>query len=160
MAELDFEKLRPQLDRFLKELLRAGRFQLKYRIEPGGGEGPEILVQFHGEDADLLLTRGGELLMALEHLGAKALRLSQEQQHLLSFDCNDYKSLHVEELRLMAQTAAERVVRSQTPFAFNPMNSRDRRIIHLALKDNAAVRTESEGTGPARHIVIHPQPRK
>jgi spoIIIJ-associated protein len=155
MPTLEFEKVRPQLDQFLRDLLRAGRFQLKYRIEPGRGEGPEVLVNLTGEDADLLLTRGGELLAALEHLAAKTLRLPLEQQGLLSFDCDDYRTLHEDELRLMAATAAERVERSSAPFALSPMNSRDRRIVHLALRDHPAVRTESEGTGPARHIVIY-----
>ena len=155
MPTLDFEQVQPQLDEFLQGLLRAGRFHLKYRIEPGRGDGPEILVNLDGEDADLLLARGGELLAALEHLAAKVLHLSIEQQGLLSFDCNDYKTLHEEELRLMAATAAERVARSSAPFSLNPMNSRDRRVIHLALKDHLAVRTESEGAGPGRHIVIY-----
>ena len=160
MPTLDLEKVRPQLDAFLRELLRAGRFQLKFELRPGPGVGPEILVEFDGEDSDLLLARGGEMLAALEHLGAKILHLSIEEQSLLSFDCHDYKSLHEEELRLMAATAAERVARSSSPFSLNPMNSRDRRVIHLALKDHPTVRTESEGSGPNRRVVIYPQNKK
>jgi spoIIIJ-associated protein len=155
MPTLDFEKVRPQLDEFLGGLLRAGRFQLKYRIEPGLGDGPEIVVNLDGQDADLLLARGGEMLAALEHLAAKFLHLSVEQQALLSLDCNDYKTLHEEELRLMATTAAERVAQSSSPFSLNPMNSHDRRIVHLALRDHPTVRTESEGAGPGRRVVIY-----
>ncbi|MBI3934620.1 MAG: single-stranded DNA-binding protein [Acidobacteria bacterium] len=160
MPALDFEKAKTQLEDFLGGVVRAGRFHLKFQIVPGRGEGAEVLVQFDGEDSDLLLARGGEVLAALEHLGAKALHLSIEEQNLLSFDCQDYKSLREGELRLMAATAAERVVRSSSPFALSPMNSRERRIIHLALKDNASVRTESEGNGPGRRVVIYPQKQK
>jgi spoIIIJ-associated protein len=155
MATLDFETVRPQLDDFLRRLLRAGKFQLKFEIQPGSGDGPVVLVDFDGQDTDLLLARGGEMLTALEHLAAKSLRLSIEQQSLLSFDCRDYKSLHEEELRLMAAAAAERVSRSSMPFALNPMNSHDRRIIHRALKDHPSVRTESEGSGPGRKVVLY-----
>ena len=155
MPTLDYETIRPQLDDFLGQLLRAGRFHLKYSIEPGTGDGPEIRVNFDGEDADLLLARGGEMLAALEHLAAKFLKLSIEEQNLLSFDSHDYKLMHEEELRLMAQTAAERVARTGAPFALNPMNSHDRRIVHLALKDHPDVRTESEGGGPGRRVVIY-----
>ena len=157
MAALDTERLRPQLDDFLSRFLRAGRFQLKFQIElgPGGDDGPALLVEFDGADADLLLARGGEMLAALEHIAAKVLRLSIEEQNLLSFDCQDYKSLRDEELRMMAETAAERVIRTGQPFALSPMNSRERRLIHLSLQDHAKVRTESDGAGPGRHIVIH-----
>ncbi|MBI2818726.1 MAG: single-stranded DNA-binding protein [Acidobacteria bacterium] len=157
MPTLEFEKVRSQLDDFLGSLLRAGRFHLKFLIQAGRGDGPEVLVEMDGEDADLLLAHGGEMLAALEHLAAKFLHLSVEEQSLLSFDCHDYKTLHEEELRLMAATAAERVARSSSPFSLNPMNSRDRRIIHLALKDHPSVRTESEGNGPGRKVVIYPQ---
>jgi spoIIIJ-associated protein len=157
MEPLDFETVQPRLEDFLRGLLRAGRFNLKFRIERGTPDGAEILVQFDGEDVDLLLGRGAELLSALEHLGTKVLHLPAEEQYRISFDCHDYKSLHEEELRLMAATAAERVSRTGAPFALSPMNSRERRIVHLALKDNNTVRTESEGAGPGRKVVIYPQ---
>ncbi|HWP85434.1 MAG TPA: R3H domain-containing nucleic acid-binding protein [Terriglobia bacterium] len=158
MAVLDAEALRPRLAQFLEKLLRAGRFQLQFEITAASGGGPELLVDFRGPDADLLLARGGEMLAALEHLAAKSLRLAAEEQSLLSFDCQGYKSLREEELRLIAATAAERVRRTRSPFALNPMNARERRIIHLALRDDATVRTESEGSGPSRKVVIHPKP--
>src|SRR4051794_9889528 len=118
MPALDFEKVRPQLDEFLRGLLQAGRFQLKYQIERGTeAGGPEVLVQFDGQDADVLLARGGELMAALEHVAAKVLHLSIEEQGLISFDCHDYKQTHQDKLRLMAATAAERVARTRSPFA-------------------------------------------
>lgn len=54
----------------------------------------------------------------------------------------------------MAQVAAERVIESGDPFPLNPMGARERRIIHLALKDQSKVRTQSEGFGPDRRVVI------
>jgi spoIIIJ-associated protein len=165
---LEIEKVQPPLEDFLKRFLHAGRFHLSFRIEPaqGPGEGssqedaPAVMVLFDGEDADLLLARGGEMLAALEHLAAKVLRLSAEEQNLLVFDCHDYRSLRVEELRLTAETAAERVERTGQPFALSPMNSRERRIVHLALKERPGVRTESDGAGPRRKVVIHPREKK
>jgi spoIIIJ-associated protein len=64
--------------------------------------------------------------------------------------------LRIEELRMSALTAADRVKRTGAPFRFNPMNSRERRIIHLALRNEPAVRSESAGMGPGRHVVIYP----
>jgi spoIIIJ-associated protein len=157
METLEFEKVQPRLQEFLTNLLRTARFNLKCRVERGPADGPEIVVQFDGEDVDVLLGRGAELLSALEHIGAKFLRLPSEEQYRISFDCHDYKSLHEQELQLMAATVAERVGKTGAPFSMSPMNSRERRIVHLALKDNPVVRTESEGAGPGRKVVIYPK---
>jgi spoIIIJ-associated protein len=53
-------------------------------------------------------------------------------------------------------TAAEKVKRTGAPFRFNPMNSRERRVIHIALRNETAVRSESFGSGPARQVVLYP----
>ncbi len=57
---------------------------------------------------------------------------------------------------MSAMTAAEKVKRTGVPFRFNPMNSRERRVIHLALRGETAVRSESLGAGPARQVVVYP----
>src|SRR5256885_4537961 len=56
-----------------------------------------------------LLERNGELLRALEHVSLKVLRLESEEHDKLSFDCNNFKSLRAQELKLAAEVAAERV---------------------------------------------------
>ena len=160
MARLDTETIRPALETFLSGLLRTGRFHLRFRIEAIPTDPPEIKVDLDGEDADLLLQRGGELLAALEHLAAKALRLTIEEQSQVVFDCQDFRALRVAELCLTAETAAERTERTGQPFALSPMNARERRIVHLALKDRPGVRTESEGSGPHRRVVVYPQPSR
>ena len=165
MTPLEIESVQAKLEPFLHQLLRAARFDVKFRIELGIQSeaetgAPAILLNFSGPDSDLLLQRGGELLAALEYISTKFLRLSTEERAQLSFDCGDYKSLRVEELRLTAATAAERVERTGQPFALNPMDARDRRIVHLALHDHPAVRTESQGGGPFRKVVIFPAEKK
>ena len=57
---------------------------------------------------------------------------------------------------MTARVAAERVQSSRQPFKLNPMNARERRIVHLALQDFPGVRTESVGIGEQRQVVIHP----
>ena len=61
---------------------------------------------------------------------------------------------------MTARVAAERVQTSKQPFRLNPMSSRERRIVHLALKEMPGVRTESVGTGDERQVVIHPADNK
>lgn len=79
-----------------------------------------------------------------------------EDHSLVSFDANDYRLLRIEELRMSAQVAAEKVKRTHVPFHFNPMSSRERRIIHLALRDETELRSESLGVGPWRAVVVVP----
>jgi spoIIIJ-associated protein len=114
------------------------------------------MVKFTGPDVDLLLSNRAELLLALEHVTMEMLRMPSEDHSRISFDANDYRLLRIEELRLSAQTAAEKVKRTGQPFRFNPMNSRERRVIHLALRNEQEVRSESLGSGPQRQVIVYP----
>jgi len=118
------------------------------------------MVRFTGADVDLLLGNKAELLLALEHLTMEAIGMAPEEHSRICFDANDRRILRIEELRMSAQTAAERVKKSRQPFHFSPMNSRERRILHLALRDETDVRSESVGEGPIRQVVIVPAEMK
>ncbi len=151
----------PRIERFLSTLLHNARLRLKFEVTEGGDrhpdfENPDVVVKFSGPDVELLLENKAELLLALEQLTMEVLRMPPEDHALLCFDANDYRVLRIEELRLSAAAAAERVRRSGVPFRFNPMTSRERRIIHLALRNDTDVRSESEGVGPRRQVVIYP----
>jgi spoIIIJ-associated protein len=92
----------------------------------------------------------------MEQLTSEALRMAPEEHSLLCFDANDHRMLRIQELRMSAQAAAERVKKSRMPFHFSPMNSRERRILHLSLRDETEVRSESVGEGPIRQVVVVP----
>lgn len=155
------ESLRPKLDEFLYPLISRAGFELSYElITPENKhpevENPEVTVNFSGSDVEMLLLNRAELLLALEHISMEAMRVPPEDHSLISFDANDYRMMRVEELRMSAMAAAEKVKRSRVPFHFNPMSSRERRIIHLALRDEKELRSESLGMGPARAVVVVP----
>lgn len=150
-----------RIDGFLRPLLQTAGFQVHYQVqdaEPAADdfETPDVVVKFTGTDVDQLLANRAELLLALEHITMEVLRVGSEDHSRISFDANDYRLLRIEELRLSATTAADKVKRTGVPFRFNPMNSRERRVIHLALRSETAVRSESIGTGPARQVVVYP----
>lgn len=118
-------------------------------------ETPDIIVTFDGADREFLLERGAEVLKALEHLAVRSLRLDPQLHDRLRFDCANYRADRIAELKLSAQVAAQRVRETHAPFRFNPMSARERRIIHLVLRDQPGVRTCSEGVGEERHLVIY-----
>jgi spoIIIJ-associated protein len=159
-GKLDREAAAEALREVLPRLLRAGQFELTLKVrtaDPAQEGEAEVYVDLDGKDKDILLARSGEVLKALEHLAFRVLNLEPAFHEKIHVDCAGYRALRFEELRMTARVAAERVLLSRQPFQLNPMSSRERRIVHLALKDVPGVRTESMGAGEERHIVIHPQ---
>jgi spoIIIJ-associated protein len=155
------------IDALLKNVIASGAFKLKYRITVNPPvkaeldlETPDILVELAGPDSDLLLERGGELLRSLEVVAHEALRLHAEEHSRVAFDCRGYRAARQQELRLAAQVAAEKVLRSGVPYSFAPMSSRERRMIHLAFRDHEALTTQSEGEGGRRYVVLYPRDYK
>jgi spoIIIJ-associated protein len=160
----DLNQAAQKIADFLKLLTGVGGFRFKFRIiagpgaaDPDGLERRDIYVDLDGPDAPLLTARNAELLHSLEHIAARILRLEQQDFDRISFDSRGFKAIRARELKLTADTAAARVRESGSPFAFNSMNSRERRMLHLALKDFEDLRTESDGEGFERHVVLYPK---
>jgi spoIIIJ-associated protein len=155
------DSIGPRLNEFLRPLLKRAGLTLEYDMVETESvhpeyESPEVTVQFKGSDVELLLANRAELLLALEQVTMEALRMPSEDHSRISFDANDYRMLRIEELRLSASAAAERVKKTGAPFFFNPMNSRERRVIHLALRGETELRSESAGFGGHRLVVVYP----
>jgi spoIIIJ-associated protein len=168
MAITDKIAVAKRINELLTNILKLGAFRLKYRIvidptwaeEDRDWERPVILVDFSGSDTSLLLERGGDLLRAFEYVCKEACRLGPEDHDKVAFDAMGFRKARFDELKMAAKVAAERVQQSNTPYVFGAMSSRERRIIHLALKEQEGLRTESEGEGPARHLVVYPKDYK
>jgi spoIIIJ-associated protein len=161
-GRLDREAVAVALRQFLEEIVRVSRLDLKVVVRAvqapstdASGD-PEVIADLDGRDKEILLERNGEVLKAIEHLAFRALRLEPTYHEKIHLDSGGYRALRFEELRMTAKVAAERVQSSHQPFRLNPMSSRERRIVHLALKDMPGVRTESIGMGEERQVVIHP----
>jgi spoIIIJ-associated protein len=151
----------PSIEEFLDMVFDHLDLDVEYEILEGQHlhpdlEDPDLLVKFTGPEVDALLANKAELMLAVEFLTMEALRMPAEHHSLMCFDANDYRMLRIEELRLSAVTAAEKVKQTRRPFHFNPMNSRERRIIHLSLRNETDIRSESTGTGPFRQVVVLP----
>jgi spoIIIJ-associated protein len=114
------------------------------------------MVELTGPDTPLLLARNGELLLAIEHIAAKILRLEPEDHDRISFDADGFKATRNRELDLMAEMAIQKVRATGEPFFFSPMSSRERRILHLSLA-KSGLSTASSGTGPGRFVVLYPE---
>jgi spoIIIJ-associated protein len=156
-----------KINEFLQAVVSHGGLRIKYRIvvdpplpEDRDWEKPEILVDFSGPDSTLLLDRGGELLRALELLALEMLRLPSGEHEKVSFDCQGHRAQRIQELRMAASVAAEKVRKTGSPYQFGPMSSRERRIVHLALRQESDLHTQSEGEGMRRCLVVYPKDHK
>jgi len=164
-ARLDHERAAAELKRFLDLAVSEMGLAIEYEISmPGslaGGPGDkDIVVAFQGADQDFLLERNAELLLALEHVAHRWLRLDPRLHDRVRFDCGGYRTERLEELKLSARVAAQRVRETGQPFRFNPMSPRERRLIHLELNGAQGVRTASEGAGDRRQLVVYPANKK
>lgn len=163
MPIADLQQGAQKIAGFLSNLNKLGGLRLKYRITAGDGardpqgiEARVIYVELAGPDVPLVTQHNGELLRAMETISAQMLRLDQREHDLVSFDAGNFKALRAEELRMAAETAAEKVRRTGVPYAFPPMNSRERRLLHLAFRSLEGVETASSGEGQERFLAVYP----
>jgi spoIIIJ-associated protein len=148
---------------FMRLLTTTGQLRLKFRITAGAGaadpdslERRDIYVECKGPDAPLLLENEAELLRSLEHIAAKMLHLEPEEHDRVSFDANGYKADRAHALRGTVDEAMDYVDEDNRPFRFTPMNSRERRMVHMLLADSG-LQTASTGVGPTRAVVLYPE---
>jgi spoIIIJ-associated protein len=165
-GKLDRQVAADALRQFLENMVRVSGLELKINVRtvPAqstvSGSDPEVFADLDGRDKEILLERGADVLKSLEHLAFRALRLEPAYHEKIHIDSGGYRALRFEELKMTARVAAERVQSSRQPFRLNPMSSRERRIVHLALKEMTGIRTESVGVGEERQVVIHPSDGK
>jgi spoIIIJ-associated protein len=158
-----------KIKEFLQTLLTSSGLRVEFKILACNGHvqtptqsasappsSPDISVEFTGPDTPLLTARNAELLHSIEHLAAKVLRLEPDQHDRISFDAENFKALRNRELELMAEAGAERVRTTRRSYAFPPMNSRERRLLHLALAASG-LPTASSSDGPRRFVVAYPE---
>ena len=104
----------------------------------------------------LLIGRRGETLDALEYLVDQIANRPPHERIRIVLDAEGYRERTAERLREMALRLAEKAARTGERIPCRPMNARDRRVVHLALRDEAGVETFSEGEGAFRRVVISP----
>ena len=160
----DLKAAAQQTADFLKTLTTTGGLKLRFRITAGAGaadpDGLEerlIYVELSGPDASMLTARDGELLRAMEHVCAKILRLEPDEHDRISFDADGFKAARNQELLATAKAGIAALRETGKPYRFEPMSSRERRMLHLALKNTEGMRTESSGEGPSRFVVLYPE---
>ncbi len=112
-----------------------------------------------GNDEDLFLEENGALLDAFQHLINKILTRNSNSKPIV-LECRGFRYNRIKELREMAKRAAEKVKNLGKPYVFSPMNPAERRQIHITLKDDKFVATESLGNGFLKKVKVYLKKKK
>jgi spoIIIJ-associated protein len=144
-----------KIETLLQTLLRHSGLRLGFSLSTKQAN-PPISVIFRGDDVPVLLARNAELLLAFEHIAVKAVGLTSDEHDQVSFDADGFKAARDRHLERAAREAVAQVQATGQPFRFPPMNSRERRLLHLTLASSGLL-SASEGEGALRHLVVHPR---
>ncbi len=117
----------------------------------------EITLEVHGGNAALLIGKHGKTLDALQYLVQRIVQKQGGTRIRVTVDVEGYRSRRKDSLSRLALRLSEKVKQTGKPATIKPMNAYDRRIVHLALKKENKVRTQSKGTGTFRKVVIYLQ---
>ena len=133
-----------------EEVIDYARFELDVRTEENE---EQIIVRLYGRDARRMTEEHGEALDALQVLANKAL-IGRKTEKDIELDCDGFKSRRHDDLEQRARDAAERVRSDGREQLLPAMTPIERRIVHMALQDDADVTTESRGEGFYKRVAI------
>ena len=123
---------------------------------PGRNGAPTIIVDINGDDLSILIGRRAETLNALQYI--TRLIVGKEVGHgiNLAVDVENYRERRERNLRQLARKMANQAIKSGRTQSLEPMPANERRIIHIELKENDDVTTQSMGEEPRRKVTIIP----
>ena len=115
-----------------------------------------ILVDITGKDLSILIGKRSETLNALQYISRLIVSKELGENITLVIDVEGYRERRQVQIRQLARRMADQAVKTGRRQILEPMPASERRIIHMELRDNANVRTESMGEDPHRKVTIIP----
>ncbi len=119
--------------------------------------GEDLYLNIMGDREGILIGKHGRTLESLQFLFNRMVNKQLKEGVKVYIDVNDYKVKRTDSLTKMAARLGEKVKRAEMSLMIGPFNSHDRRIIHLAIKEDPALETESLGEGEMKRIRIIPK---
>ena len=122
-----------------------------------GTEADRLTLSIEGGNSGILIGRKGQTLDALQFLTDKIINRKSEARVRVKVDIEGYMETRKSNLKHLAYKMADKAKKTGRPATINQMSAQDRRIVHLALKDDNLIRTQSMGDGYYRRLVIFPK---
>ena len=163
MSEDQIEVTEEELDAIADTAIAALQDILKYfnvgevTIDEYEGDEGELILDITGDDLAVLIGRHGRTLDALQFVVSAITVRSMGFRYPVIVDVEGYKSRQREKLESIARSTANKAASQHRSMKMRPMTPYERRIVHIALRDDDRVDTASEGEGSARHVVVVPR---
>lgn len=125
-------------------------------VDPPGRIRP-LMVNVSGDDLSILIGRRGETLSALQYITRLIVGKELKQPVAVVIDVEGYRARRERQLRMLARRMAEQAIETGRTTTLEPMPANERRIIHIELRENPNVDTESIGEGDRRKVTVIPQ---
>ena len=138
----------------LKKILSLIPMEATVRADRIDGK---INLNIVGDRSGLLIGRKGKTLDALQYLVTKIVNKAFDKKINVIVDSEDYRKRREDSVTQLALKMGEKAKRIKKPVTTNPMNPHDRRLVHLALKDDENLETRSRGEGLLKKVVIIPK---
>lgn len=151
-----------QLDEIADTAIAVLRDVLRYfnvgevTIDEYEGDEGELILDITGNDLAVLIGRHGRTLDALQFLISAITVRTIGFRYPVIIDVESYKNRQRQKLEALARSTANRAANQGRSIKMRPMTPYERRIIHVALRDDNRVTTGSEGEGAGRHVVVVP----
>lgn len=125
-------------------------------IDEYEGDEGELILDITGDDLAVLIGRHGKTLDALQFVVSAITVRTMGFRYPVVIDVEGYKNRQRQKLEAIARSSANKAANQQRSVKLRPMTPYERRIVHIALRDDSRVETASEGEGAGRHVVILP----
>ncbi len=147
MADTTIEALRSVLGYFGADEAEIDEYE---------GEDGELILDIVGDNLAVLIGRHGKTLDSLQFLVSAMVSKKLGFRYPVVIDIEGYKQRRKQKIVSVAKSSAARAIRQKHEVSLRPMNPYERRIIHIALREDRRVMTSSEGIEPNRYVVIKP----
>ncbi|WP_165248541.1 Jag family protein [Adlercreutzia sp. ZJ141] len=156
LTDEDIDRIADTAIGVLKDILKHFNVGEIVIDEYEGDEG-ELILDITGDDLAVLIGRHGKTLDSLQFLVSAITLRTLGFRYPVVIDVEGYKGRQREKLESIARSSANRAASQHKCVKLRPMTPYERRIVHIALRDDDRVETASEGEGSARHVVVIPR---
>jgi spoIIIJ-associated protein len=129
-------------------------FSIESNIDEYEGDEGEVILDIVGGELGILIGRHGKTLESMQTLVSAIANKRLDRRYAILVDVEGYRARRKVKLEEMARQAADRVKRQGRPVKMRPMSAYERKVIHMALRNDRRVTTASEGDDPCRQVVV------
>jgi len=152
--DMNVDELSSTSRRLTEELLRAMGFEPKVSVRAEGNR-VDVTIEVDRDD-DLLNGREGDTRQALQHLLNRFLNKGDGSRYHLQLEINDHWQQRETQLEELARRLADEAASRQVEVVSDHLNSQERRIVHMTLREDSRVKTYSLGDGAVKRVAVAP----